>query len=398
MTQPDRRRRVFLQGLATLAGVAAAPLPLQALAGNGTAGPALAAASLAPASARVAAADAYPPRVRELVQGHLVIDMLAPLKLDFRPEAFAEPLSEQGAAAFRASGITGFHHSVGFAGPEAHTDVLAYLAAWQGFVGRNADHFRLVDGVADLDRAKAEGKSAVIVGVQNAEHFRSVEDVKLFHQLGQRCAQLTYNSQNLLGSGGTERVDGGLSDFGAAIVQAMNEVGMLVDVSHCGDRTTLDAIALSAGPIAITHSNCRALNDHPRLKTDEAIRALAAKGGVIGITGVRNFVRDREPTTIEHIVDHIDHVARLVGIEHVGIGSDADLDGYDDMPADQREQLRGLYKSSYAFRERLDTDGFDHPRKIYDLVAALLRRGYSDDHIGLVLGGNFRRLLATAWH
>ena len=104
-----------------------------------------------------------------------------------------------------------------------------------------------------------------------------------------------------------------------------------------------------------------------------------------------------EPTTIEHMVDHIDHVARLVGIEHVGIGSDADLDGYDDMPAEQLKQLRAAYKASYAFRDKIDTDGFDHPRKTYELAEALIRRGYSDEHIGLVLGGNFRRLLATAW-
>jgi membrane dipeptidase len=238
---------------------------------------------------------------------------------------------------------------------------------------------------------------AVIMGVQNADHFRTVEDVATFHQLGQRCAQLTYNTQNYLGTGGTERVDSGLSDYGVAIVAAMEDVGMLVDVSHCGDRTTLDAIEAARGPIAITHSNCRAINDHPRLKTDEAIRKLAAKGGVMGITGVRNFVRDREPTTVEHIVDHVAHVAKLVGIEHVGIGSDADLHGYDDMPPDQLAMLRGLYKSSYAFRDRLDTDGFDHPKKIYDLTAALLRRGFSDSDIELVLGGNFRRLLDVAW-
>ncbi|MGI9246471.1 MAG: dipeptidase, partial [Steroidobacteraceae bacterium] len=197
--------------------------------------------------------------------------------------------------------------------------------------------------------------------------------------------------------GGTERVDGGLSDFGMAVVAKMNEVGMLVDVSHCGDRTTLDAIEASSGPIAITHSNCRALNEHPRLKTDEALRRLAAKGGVMGITGVRNFVRATEPTTVEHIVDHIDHVVKLVGIEHVGIGSDSDLNGYDDMPADQRKELLGSYKSSYAFREKLDTDGFDHPKKVYDLTEALIRRGYSDDNITAILGGNFRRLLGETW-
>jgi membrane dipeptidase len=238
------------------------------------------------------------------------------------------------------------------------------------------------------------------MGIQNSEHFRKAEDVKAFHQLGQRCSQLTYNSQNRLGTGSTDRVDGGVSDFGAEIIAAMNEVGMLVDVSHCGDRTTLDAIEISKQPVAITHSNCRALLDHPRLKTDEAIRKLAAKGGVMGITGVRNFVRDREPTTIEHLVDHVDHVdhvAKVAGIEHVGIGSDSDLNGYDDMPADQRKELMASYKSSYAFRDKLDTDGFDHPKKVFDLTEALIRRGYGDSNIEAVLGGNFRRLLGTVW-
>ena len=160
--------------------------------------------------------------------------------------------------------------------------------------------------------------------------------------MGLRCAQLTYNTQNLIGSGSTERVDGGISDYGVKIIEAMNDAGMLIDVSHCGDKTTLDAIEISPRAIAITHSNCRALNNHPRLKTDEAIRKLAKKGGVMGITGVRNFVKDREPTTIEDIVDHIDHVVKLVGIEHVGIGSDSDLMGYDHMPKDQYEQAKAV--------------------------------------------------------
>lgn len=340
---------------------------------------------------------AYSARAVDLVARSLVIDMLGVLKIDFEPTAYAAPLTEAEAAAFRASGITGFHNAVGTGGPQAVEETLAFLAAWQGFAARNADLFSVVDTAPDLDRAKAAGKCAVIMGVQNAEHFRRPEDVKAFHQLGQRCAQLTYNSQNLLGSGSTDRVDGGVSDFGADIIAAMNDAGMLVDVSHCGDRTTLDAIEISKRPIAITHSNCRALNDHPRLKTDEAIRKLAARDGVMGITGVRNFVRDREPTTVEHMVDHIDHVVKLTGIEHVGIGSDADLNGYDDMPADQRKMLMESYKSSYAFRDKLDTDGFDHPQKVFDLTEALIRRGYGDSDIEAVLGGNFRRLLGTVW-
>ena len=281
----------------------------------------------------------YSARAVGLVERSLVIDMLAVLKINFLPEAYANPLTEAEVAQFRGCGITGFNNSIGTGGPQVVEETLSFLAAWQGFAARNSDLFCVVDKAVDLDRAKAAGKCAVMMGIQNSDHFGSPEDVKKFYQLGQRSSQLTYNSQNFIGTGGTDRIDGGVSDFGASIIAAMNEIGMLVDVSHCGDRTTLDAIELSKGPIAITHSNCRALNNHPRLKTDEAIQKLAAKGGVMGITGVRNFVRDREPTTIEHLVDHIDHVVKLVGIEHVGIGSDSDLNGYDDMPADQRKEL-----------------------------------------------------------
>jgi membrane dipeptidase len=339
----------------------------------------------------------YSARARRIVERTLVIDMLAPLRLDLNDDVHAKPLTDAEAAAFRASGITGFHNAWGLGGHDAREQCFRYLAGWNGFIARNAQLFCLVDRAADLDHAHAQKKIAVIMGLQNAEQFQSVDDVKTFHQLGLRCAQLTYNSQNLIGSGSTERVDGGVSDYGAKIVAAMEAVGMLVDVSHCGDRTTLDAIDLAKGPIAITHSNCRALNDHPRLKTDEAIKKLAAKGGVMGITGVRMFVAGKEPTTIEHIVDHIDHVVKLAGIEHVGIGSDADLYGYDAMPADQLATLKGAYKASYGFRDKIDVDGFNHPTKTYDLTEALIRRGYTDEHIGLVLGGNFRRLLGAVW-
>ena len=348
-------------------------------------------------SGAAAPLSAYPKKVVDIVQRALVIDMLAPLKIDFNPDAFSFPLTDAEADMFRTSGITAFHNSIGVGGPEAYAEALQFIAAWSGFAGRNSEVFSLVGRAEDIDRAKAARKVAVIMGLQNADQFRSPKDVKDFYDLGLRCAQLTYNSQNLIGSGSTERVDGGITDYGVEIIKAMNEAGMLIDVSHSGDRTTLEAIELSPKPIAITHSNCRALNNHPRLKTDEAIKKLAEKGGVMGITGVRMFVKDKEPTTIEDIVDHIDHVAKLVGIEHVGIGSDSDLMGYDDMPKDQYEKLKAAYKASYAFREKIDTDGFDHPRKTYDLTAALLRRGYGEANIQAVLGGNFRRLLGATW-
>jgi len=339
----------------------------------------------------------YSKRAIELVQRAVVIDMLAPIKIDFSPEYYAKALSEKEAADFRASGITAIHHAVGLGGPTAKEQALSFFAIWGNFVARNSHVFTGVDKFADILRAKRDGKVAVIMGLQNADHFLRPADVKTFYQIGQRCAQLTYNSQNRIGSGSTDRVDGGVSDFGARIIEAMNAVGMLVDVSHSGDRTTLDAIDISAKPIAITHSNCRALIDHPRVKTDEAIKALAAKGGVMGITGVRNFVSKTDPTTIVNYVDHIDHVVKLVGIDHVGIGTDSDLYGYDDTSPEMNKMLRGAYKDSYAFREKIDIDGFDHPLKMFDLTEELLRRDYSDANILAVLGGNFQRLLTATW-
>jgi len=163
----------------------------------------------------------------------------------------------------------------------------------------------------------------------------------------------------------------------------MNQVGMAVDVSHCSDRTTLDALNASTQPVLVTHSNCRALVPaSPRCKTDEAIQLLATKGGVIGITMVRNFVQASGPATIENVLDHIDHVTRLVGVEHVGIGSDVDLDGRD-------ARIRP--------KKRFDLDGIDYAKKIFDLTEGLVRRNYSAENIELILGGNFQRALSSIW-
>lgn len=340
---------------------------------------------------------AYSKRVVELVQRAVVVDMLAPIKIDFGPEYYAKALSAKEAADFRASGITAIHQAIGIGGPTSNEQALSFFAIWGNFVARNSHTFTGVDKFADILRAKRDGKVAVIMGLQNADHFLQPADVKSFYEIGQRCAQLTYNSQNRIGSGSTERVDGGVTDFGISIIEAMNAVGMLVDVSHSGDRTTLDAIEISKKPISITHSNCRALIDHPRVKTDEAIKAMAAKDGVMGITGVRNFVSKTDPTTIKDYVDHIDHVVKLVGIDHVGIGTDSDLYGYDDTSPEMNKMLRGAYKDSYAFREKIDIDGFDHPLKMFSLTEELLRRKYSEANILAVLGGNFQRLLTATW-
>lgn len=348
-----------------------------------------------------ARATGYSKRAIGIVESAGAIDMLAPLTInDAEQERWSNSADGMTAAEFerfRTCGIKVFHQSVGLGGPDAYTDGLIYFAAVNAMIARYSDQFMRVTRVRDLEMLRKSSKTGVIPGLQNSEHFRTPDDVALFYKLGQRVSLLTYNSQNRLGCGCTERHDCGITDFGAAIIAKMNEVGMLVDVSHCGDMTTLEAFEISRKPVAITHSNCRALVNHPRLKTDEAIRKMAAGGGVMGITGVRMFVRAEEPTTIDHIVDHIDHVARLVGVEHVGIGSDSDLSGYDVLPADQLKKLRSYYKASYAFREKIDTDGYDHPTKVFDLTEALLRRGFGDADIVGILGGNFRRMLAQVW-
>ncbi|MGQ0538497.1 MAG: dipeptidase, partial [Gemmatimonadaceae bacterium] len=164
------------------------------------------------------------------------------------------------------------------------------------------------------------------------------------------------------------------------------------------DRTSLEAFEISTKPVLITHSNVRALaGNHPRCKSDDVIRQVGKARSVMGITGVRNFVRAEEPTTIEHMLDHIDYVVRLAGAEHVGIGSDIDLDGYDDMPAEQYKRLKGSYKSSYAFRDKIDIAGIDHPKRMYDITEGLIRRKYTDEQIRGVLGGNFKRALGEIW-
>ena len=345
--------------------------------------------------------DSYSNRAIDLVRENLVIDMLGLLTLNDNKamEWMITPggFKEQDYELFKDSGINVFHNAYGISGPGAHRESLEYFAQVNGFIADYPQYFRRIDSIEDMEAAKSSDKIGVLIGVQNAEHFRSPDDVDLFRSMGQMVSQLTYNSRTKIGNGATERVDGGISDFGVAIIERMNKVGMLVDVSHCGDRTTLDAFELSKKPVAITHSNCRALNSHPRLKTDDAIVKMAKTGGVMGITAVRMFVRDREPTTLEHVVDHIDHVVKLTGIDHVGIGTDSDLWGYDALPTKQYEMLKSGYKESYGFRDKIDIDEMGHPRKMYDLTEALIRRGYSDDNIRAILGGNFKRMLGEVW-
>jgi membrane dipeptidase len=343
----------------------------------------------------------YSARAVELVARTTTIDMLSPLAIS--PSQSGRWLNDPSTftaadfARYKNSSIKVFHIGVGIGGPDAYLNTLKFFSGWNSFLAAHSDWFLRIDSPARLAEVKASGKVGIILGLQNSEQFRTPADVPYFFSLGQRVSQLTYNTQNLIGVGSTEREDSGITDFGVAIIGQMNKVGMVVDVSHCGNKTTLDSFDVSAKPVLITHSNCRALNPHPRCKTDEAIKKMAAKGGVMGITGVRMFVTAAEPTTVEDVLNHYEHVAKLVGIEHVGVGSDIDLDGYDKMPEAERKNLHAAYKASYGFREKDDIEGLNHPRRFCDIADGLIHRGYSDHDIEGVLGGNFQRVLDQIW-
>lgn len=344
----------------------------------------------------------YSARAISLVRQSTLIDMLCVMTLDFAKQDkwFKDPetFTVADLLPFKESGINVIHPAVGMGGMESYASVLQFFAFWNGFIASHDEHLMRIDSAADLARVKASGKLGVILGLQNSDHFRRPDDVDLFRNLGQRLSQLTYNSRNFIGNGSTERKDEGISDFGATIIGRMNKVGMAIDVSHCGDRTTLDAFEISKKPVLITHSNARSLvNGHPRCKTDEAIKKIGEAGSVMGITGVRMFVKADEPTTVEHVLDHFDHVRKLIGPEHLGVGSDIDLYGYDSMPPELNKQLRAGYKGSYGFREKIDVDGLNHPKRMFDLTEGLIRRKYSDPEIQGILGGNFARVLKQIW-
>lgn len=353
----------------------------------------------------------YSTRAIELVQRSLVIDMQSPFSENWAGilEPIEKPANDQwfhdptlfkveDFEKFRRSGLTILQTGVSFALPNPYEVVLKYFATWNSFLAYHSDWLMRIDRPERLESVKKSGKLGIVLGQQNSDHFRNLSDIAYFYSLGQRVSQLTYNARTLIGSGSTERNDDGLSDFGIAVVQKMNSVGMAVDVSHCGDKTSLDACAFSKQPVLVTHSNCRALNpNHPRCKTDEMIKQMAKTGGVMGITSFRSFVKNSEPTTIEDVLDHFDHVARLVGVEYVGIGNDSGLEPDDSISLEERKKQQSYYKSSYGFRDKFYIEGLNHPQRVFDLTEGLIRRKYSDADIEKILGGNFKRALSQIW-
>jgi microsomal dipeptidase-like Zn-dependent dipeptidase len=227
--------------------------------------------------------------------------------------------------------------------------------------------------------------------------------LEVYHALGIRFMQLTYQRRNLVGDGCGERTNAGLSKFGVEVVKELNRLGIVIDLSHVGVRTTLETIELSAHPVAVTHSGVRALCDTVRNKTDEELKALAARGGVIGIPPKSGFLTEnglREGTTIDDYIKHIDYVADLVGIDHVGIGTDVgDERKYtvERMSAFNQRYPEVAIIDGDLRTEVMHTAGLQSPGTLYNITAGLVRRGYSDADIRKVLGENFARVFREVW-
>ncbi len=281
-----------------------------------------------------------------------------------------------------------------------HEAMLQFMATQNGIIASNPTYFERIDTKQKLENINASEKIGMLITNQNSSHFRTVDDVDLFYGLGQRVSQLTYNGKNKLGCGAFEDEDTGLTAYGEEILLRMNAVGMGVDVSHCGDQTTLDAIAASTAPVLITHGACRSIaKGLRRSKTDEAIKAMAKTGGVIGIPILRFMVKEKEPVTIEDFFKHIDHVVQLVGIEHVGIGSDQGLYTEDygalEWRKNRLENAPAKYQTHTNEEYMLTIEGLNHPYRTYDIAEGLLKRGYKDSEVKMVLGDNFKRVLTT---
>ena len=312
----------------------------------------------------------------DLVRESPVVDMMGLMTTDWgrveRWRADPQGLEEQEKQALLSSGVAMFHPAVRLPGADAARNTRSWLDRWRRFASFHPGVFRVVETLDDWRTVRCGEETGILLGSQDSEHFRSPADVAEFSVLGQRVSQLTYNGMNALGGGCGLSHDPGLTPLGADVVAAMNRVGMIVDVSHCGPRTTLDAIEASSRTVLITHSNCEALTPgQRRCKSDEAIRKLAARGGVIGITAIASFVTSSRPVRFEQVLDHFDHVAKLAGTEHVGIGSDGGVLGL----------------------QRNLVPGFGRPDSVYRLTEGLIRRGYADAEIRRMLGYNFERVL-----
>lgn len=291
---------------------------------------------------------------------------------------------------FREIGAGFVSVNVGYA-PNDADSTLTILESFRRQIAAD-ERFLLAASAADVDAAHASGRLAVAFDLEDANPLDgSLALVERYHRLGVRTLVPTYNYRNAAGSGCMDTDDGGLTAYGRALVREMNRVGMVADGSHSSVRTGLDLCEVSTRPVIYSHTCMRSVWEHERNITDEQARACAATGGVIGITGVGIFLGPND-ISIDALIRHLDYAVELVGPEHVGIGTDYPFD-LDDFNREQTENAE-LFPDSYR---RWGPIRFVSPEALSPLAAALSARGYPDETITGILGGNFLRVARQAW-
>jgi len=279
---------------------------------------------------------------------------------------------------------------------------LKSLKNWLELFEKHGDRVVLATTGRDIEKAKREGKFAVIMGSQNADILGDDLDLLLvYKKLGIRIIQLSYYRQNLLGEGCGERTDGGLSNFGLEVVEEMNRLGLLIDVSHCRDQVTLDAIKYSQAPVIASHANPRALVNIIRNKTDEQIRALAEKGGVIGLNAWSPVAEVREDArpTVDDLITMGDYIVKIVGVDHLGIGLDLTPFSIQKQFEEWAQNYPNLRPKGGWLERNIFTneEGMDDPAELIEITKGLVAYGYSDEDIEKILGLNFLRVFKEVW-
>ncbi len=305
---------------------------------------------------------------------------------------FNRPVLEQ----LRNAGVGCVTSTLGFW--ETATEAMDAVAWWRDLERDNDDVMVIARTVADVERARREKKIAVVLGFQNATLFDGrIGFVELFADMGIRVVQLTYNNQNDFGGSCYEAADSGLSRFGREIVHEMNRAGILVDLSHVGNRTTLDAVKHSKKPVAITHANADSLFPHKRNKTDDVIRALKDNGGVIGCACYRNITGDEYCSTVDKWCEMVKLTVDIAGIDHVGIGTDR---SHGHGPADYDWMRKGRwtrgvdYGAGSAARPGKvpPADWFTELSGISTIPGALARVGFNKDEVDKITHKNWLRV------
>jgi membrane dipeptidase len=336
----------------------------------------------------------------------IVIDALGgPGEPGAKPET---PLSSKALDDVRASGLTAVNLTVSGVGSYAkdYDTTIRNIAFWNAQIASHPDVLLLARKSADISEAKRSKRLGLIFGFQDATPVgEDLERIDTFAELGVRVFQLTYNRRNLVGDGCLEPGNAGLSKYGEAYIERLNQRRLLVDLSHGGERTTREAIAASKVPVAISHTGCAALAPLPRNKTDAELKLLADKGGVVGIY-LMPFLRSTGQPTAEDLVRHIEHAVEVCGEDHVGIGTDGTISAVN-FNAAFREKFAaevaerraagisapGERPDVYTFLP--DLNSADRFKSIGTLLA---KSRFSDARIEKILGGNFARLFAAVWN